>query len=126
MVRLRTIYPQSKGWTRRRSGKGFVYLDESGQRLGPEDVTRIRSLVIPPAWNDVWICPFPNGHIQAIGTDAAGRRQYRYHDHWRAQRDREKFDRVLDVAARLPKARKVAEKHLRLPDMPRERALATG
>jgi DNA topoisomerase-1 len=72
-MRLRTVSPNQRGWTRRRAGKGFVYLDANGQRLGGEDVERIKALVIPPAWQDVWICPYPNGHIQVVGTDVAHR-----------------------------------------------------
>jgi DNA topoisomerase I len=87
---------------------------------------RIRALVLPPAWDDVWICPWPNGHIQAIGTDAAGRRQYRYHDVWREQRDRDKHDRVLVVAQRLPVARERAAAHLALRGYPRDRVLAAA
>ena len=87
MPRLRKVSPQSKGWTRRRAGKGFVYLDESGNRLSSADAERIRSLAIPPAWADVWICPLPQGHIQALGTDVAGRRQYLYHPDWRLKHD---------------------------------------
>ena len=79
MPRLRTVSPQDPGWTRRRAGKGFVYLNEFGQPLDAEDVLRCKQLVIPPAWQQVWICPTPNGHIQAVGTDDAGRRQYIYH-----------------------------------------------
>src|ERR671911_2297625 len=105
MARLRRVTPQMKGWTRRRAGRGFAYYDSDGGRLPPEEVERIRSLAIPPAWRDVWICPYPNGHIQALGTDAAGRRQYLYHPVWREQRDRAKHDRVLDFADRLPKVR---------------------
>ena len=89
-------------------------------------LARIRSLVLPPAWQDVWICPWPNGHIQALGTDAAGRRQYRYHDAWRVQRDRDKHDRVLIVAQRLPAARARATEHLVLRGYPRERVLAAA
>jgi len=85
---------------------------------------RIRALVIPPAWQDVWICPWPHGHIQAVGTDAAGRRQYRYHDAWREQRDRDKHDRVLQLAARLPGARRTIEEHLREHGLTRNRVLA--
>jgi DNA topoisomerase IB len=92
----------------------------------PDVLQRISDLAIPPAWTDVWICSHANGHIQAIGTDAAGRRQYRYHDQWRVQRDQAKFDRVLEFAARLPAAREDSAEHLALPDMPRERALATA
>jgi DNA topoisomerase I len=124
--RLRTVSPSQPGWTRRRAGKGFVYLDELGRRLASEDVQRCRLLVIPPAWQQVWICPVPNGHIQAVGTDDAGRRQYLYHQQWRLQRDRSKHDRVLTVAARLPAARRRVAKDLRLEGMPYERALAAA
>jgi DNA topoisomerase IB len=126
MPRLRNVSPNSRGWTRRRAGKGFVYLDETGERLEAEHVARIRSLVIPPAWEDVWICPLPNGHIQAVGVDAAGRRQYLYHPDWRAQRDKLKFDRVAEVAATLPRARAATHEHLTLDGMPLERAAATA
>jgi len=126
MVRLRTVRPSSPGWTRRRSGKGFVYLDQDGQRVSPEDVARIKALVIPPAWQDVWICPFPNGHIQAVGTDAAGRRQYLYHPVWRVKRDAMKFDRVLEVGRTLTRTRAAVLEHLALDGMPLERAAATA
>jgi DNA topoisomerase I len=125
--RLRRADCAGPGIARVRRGRGFAYRDASGSPVtDPEVLQRISDLAIPPAWNDVWICPHPNGHIQAIGTDAAGRRQYRYHDHWRVQRDREKFDRVLEFAARLPKAREATAKDLVLDGMPRERALATA
>jgi DNA topoisomerase I len=124
--RLRTVSPRDPGWTRRRAGKGFLYLDQHGQKLGPEEVERCKSLVIPPAWHDVWICPLPNGHIQAVGTDDAGRRQYLYHEQWRLKRDKSKHDRVLEVAAKLPLARRRVAKHLRLQGMPYERALGTA
>ena len=124
--RLRTVSPHAPGWTRRRSGRGFSYLDAAGNRLDPDQVARVKSLVIPPAWREVWICPAANGHIQAVGTDDAGRRQYLYHPQWREQRDRAKHDRVLDVAERLPAAREVVAEHIALPGMPRERALATA
>jgi DNA topoisomerase IB len=101
-------------------------LDEDGRRLDPELAARCRALVIPPAWQEVWICPVANGHIQAVGTDAAGRRQYLYHPTWREQRDAAKHDRILVVAARLPRARRQARAHLALEGMPRERALATA
>jgi DNA topoisomerase IB len=126
MARLRTVSPNSKGWTRRRVGRGFVYLDAAGERLCVEDVERCRSLVIPPAWQEVWICPHPNGHIQAVGVDAAGRRQYLYHPEWRVKRDRMKFDRVVEVAAELPRARAAILQHLALDGMPLERAAATA
>ena len=126
MPRLRKVSPQSKGWRRRRAGKGFVYLDENGAKLGAADVERIRSLAIPPAWEDVWICPLPQGHIQAVGTDAAGRRQYLYHPVWRLKQDQTKFDRVLSAAAKLPAARRRILTDLALEGMPRGRAAATA
>jgi DNA topoisomerase I len=106
MTRLRTVSPHQPGWRRRRAGKGFLYLDVDGQRLADEEVERIRSLAIPPAWRDVWICPHPRGHLQAVGTDAAGRRQYLYHPVWRQKRDEEKFDRVLELGKVLPRVRR--------------------
>ncbi|MFG1922176.1 DNA topoisomerase IB [Cryptosporangium sp. NPDC048952] len=125
-VRLRRSDPSSPGYTRRRSGKGFRYLDASGASLAPEDVARIKALVIPPAWRDVWISPHANGHIQAVGTDDAGRRQYRYHDVWREKRDEAKHDRVLEVARRLPKLRRTVARHLDHRDLDRQRVLAAG
>ena len=124
--RLRTVSPKDPGWTRRRAGKGFVYLDEAGARLADLDAERCRLLVIPPAWEQVWICPRPNGHMQAVGTDDAGRRQYIYHEQWRRQRDKSKHDRVLTVAARLPAARRSVAKDLQLDGMPMARALGTA
>lgn len=115
-----------RGWTRRRAGKGFVYLDSDGQRLPPEEVERIRSLAIPPAWRDVWICPIANGHIQAVGTDDAGRRQYLYHPDWRVKRDKLKYDRILAAAARLPAARRQVTRDLHAAGMPLERAAAVA
>lgn len=126
MARLRTVSPNARGWTRRRAGKGFVYLDADGQRLPPEEVERIRSLAIPPAWKDVWICPYPSGHIQAVGTDDAGRRQYLYHPDWRVKRDQMKFDRVAEAARKLPRARREVLAHLGLDGMPLERASAAA
>ena len=90
----------------------------------PSTIARIDALVLPPAWTDVWIAPHANGHIQAVGTDAAGRRQYRYHDEWRRKRDLEKFDRILDFAELLPKLRRRVEADLQLPGMPERRVLA--
>ena len=126
MARLRRVSPRMTGWTRRRAGKGFAYLDADGGRLPSEEVDRIRSLAIPPAWQDVWICPWPNGHIQAIGTDAAGRRQYLYHPDWRAKRDELKFDRVKVAGTRLAKARERIIDDLRAEGMPLARAAATA
>ena len=90
----------------------------------PAVVERIRALVIPPAWTDVWICPHPNGHIQAVGTDAAGRRQYLYHVDWRRRRDREKFEEMERFARALPKLRAAAARDLRRRELVRERVLA--
>jgi DNA topoisomerase IB len=105
-------------------GRGFVYLDAAGERV-TDAVTlqRISDLVIPPAWVDVWICPATNGHIQATGTDAAGRRQYRYHDDWRRQRDLEKHEKMLDFATALPRARERMLIDVRRPALDRERVL---
>src|SRR5262249_29564329 len=82
------------------------------------------ALAIPPAWTDVWICPDPDGHLQAVGTDAAGRRQYRYHDRWRARRDREKFERMVEFARALPRLRRAAARDLRRDRLPRGRVLS--
>ena len=122
--RLKRVDCSSPGFTRRRAGRGFVYLNGDDRITDPAVLDRIRALAIPPAWNDVWICPWPQGHIQAVGTDAAGRKQYRYHDAWRSRRDQEKFDHMLDFARALPSMREVLVEHLASPDMSRERVLA--
>lgn len=126
MARLRRVSPRSVGWTRRRVGKGFSYRDAGGDPLPREAVERIRALTIPPAWQDVWICPFENGHIQAVGTDAAGRRQYLYHPDWRTRQDELKFDRVKVAGARLAKARERIIDDLTHEGMPLARAAATA
>ena len=103
MARLKKVDCSGPGIRRRRRGKGFEYLDDDGKRVTePSLVERIRELAIPPAWEEVWICPYPMGHIQATGTDAAGRKQYRYHDQWRERRDAEKFERDDRVRAGAP------------------------
>ena len=125
MPRLRRSDCSGPGILRRGRGRGFEYLDEDGERIEDEEVLeRIRELVIPPAWKDVWICPYPFGHIQAVGTDAAGRRQYLYHEQWRARRDQEKFDEMLRFARALPRIRQTAEKDLARRGLQRERVLA--
>jgi DNA topoisomerase I len=125
VTRLKRVDCSGPGITRRRRGKGFEYLDFEGRRITePSVLERIRELAIPPAWKDVWICPWPMGHIQATGTDAAGRKQYRYHDRWRERRDREKFESMTDFARSLPKLRGRVRKDLARDGMPRERALA--
>jgi DNA topoisomerase IB len=125
MPRLRRVDCSAPGLTRRRSGKGFVYTDCNGARVtDAATLARIDALVIPPAWTDVWICPLPNGHIQATGTDAAGRRQYRYHDVWRMQRDRAKFDHMIEFGRALPALRERIANDLDGEDLTRERVLA--
>jgi DNA topoisomerase IB len=115
------------GIRRQRCGKGFRYFAADGTPLtDPTVLNRVRALVIPPAWEDVWICPQADGHIQAVGTDAAGRRQYRYHDLWRAERDKAKHDRVLDFGRALPRVRKVVERHLAGDRLSRDRVMAAA
>ncbi len=126
MPRLRRTSPDQPGWTRRRAGRGFVYLDMSGRKLSAAKSQRARDLVIPPAWTDVWITPYENGHLQAVGTDDAGRRQYLYHPQWRARRDAEKFDRMLLFGKALSKARERVLLDLGLEGMPLERACAAA
>jgi DNA topoisomerase IB len=126
MSRLRRVDCAAPGITRRRRGKGFEYLDEStGERIESEDVVeRIKALAIPPAWEEVWVCADPMGHIQATGMDARGRKQYRYHDRWRERRDRQKFDEMVDFARSLPKLREQVDSDLRRRKVSRERVLA--
>jgi DNA topoisomerase I len=113
------------GIRRLRRGRGFSYVGVDGQPVrDPELLARIRALVIPPAWRDVWICPVPNGHLQAVGTDAAGRRQYLYHEAWRARRDQLKFDSMLEFGRALPALRERTAAHLDQQGLTRERVLA--
>ncbi|CAN5552313.1 DNA topoisomerase IB [soil metagenome] len=122
--RLRRADPSRPGLGRRRAGRGFVILDPGGARVGDEEtLARVRALAIPPAWSDVWISTDPLGHLQATGIDAAGRKQYRYHDRWRTRRDQQKFDAMLDFAAALPKLRKHVQRDLEHEGLPRERVL---
>ncbi len=125
MSALKRVRCTGPGISRRRQGRGFTYVHPNGQRVR-DDATRlrIRSLAIPPAWEDVWICPDERGHLQAVGTDGAGRKQYLYHDDWRVRRDRQKFDRVLRLARRLPAMRKVCDRDIASRGLSRERALA--
>ena len=126
MPRLKRADCSGPGVRRVRRGRGFGYVDtESGERIDdPETLERITDLVIPPAWEDVWICPAPNGHIQATGFDEAGRKQYRYHDRWREHRDREKFDKVLELAEELPRVRRRLKRDLKRRGLVLERVLA--
>ena len=126
MPRLRRTSPDDPGWTRRRAGQGFAYLDADGARLCDADAARCRDLVIPPAWQDVWITPHENGHLQAVGTDDAGRRQYLYHPQWRSRRDREKFDRMLLFGKALSRAREQVLTDLGAEGMELSRACAVA
>ena len=127
MARLKRTDCSGPGIRRRKRGKGFEYLDSDGRRVTePSVVERIQELAIPPAWEEVWICPYPMGHIQATGIDAAGRKQYRYHDKWRERRDAEKFEEMIDFARALPRLRERVAKDLRKRGMPREKVLAAA
>lgn len=126
LARLRYVDDSQPGIQRRRQGKGFVYVDARGRRVRRADVvSRIRSLVIPPAWTDVWICALPNGHLQATGRDARGRKQFRYHPRWREARDESKYQNVIDFAKALPRIRRRVTRDLRRRGLPREKILAT-
>jgi DNA topoisomerase-1 len=123
---LRYVNETGPGLRRRRAGRGFVYLDGEDRRVRDgATLHRIRSLVIPPAWTDVWICPSPHGHIQAVGRDARGRKQYRYHARWREVRDETKYTRMLAFARALPRIRAQVERDLGRPRLSREKVLAT-
>lgn len=123
MTRLRHVSSGSLTWRRRPRGKGFSYYDDSGA-LSDADAQRCRDLVIPPAWTDVRICPIENGHLQAIGTDDAGRRQYLYHPDWKPRQDQDKFESMLEFAQRLPTARRYVRKDLAAEDTDLDRACA--
>jgi DNA topoisomerase-1 len=123
---LRYVTDASPGIRRKRSGNGFSYVGTDGKMIrDAKVVARIRALAIPPAYTDVWICPSPNGHIQATGRDARGRKQYRYHPRWREVRDETKFGRMLAFSEVLPEIRKRVERDLGLPGLPRAKVLAT-
>ena len=127
MARLVRVRPGvDPGLRRVRAGKGFRYVDDGGGTASAETRRRIRELVIPPAWREVWIAADPLAHIQAVGTDEAGRRQYLYHPRWRERRDRSKFTRALALAEALPAARARVTGALRRDGLDRERALATS
>ena len=127
MARLRRADCTGPGLARRRRGKGFEYLDDRGRRISNPDVLeRIGELAIPPAWKDVWICPYPEGHIQATGLDAAGRKQYLYHQRWRELQDRKKFDAMVRFAQALPEMRERVERDLAGDGITRRRVLAAA
>jgi len=122
---LRYSTDRRPGFTRQRAGRGFRYLDTEGEPIRDDEVLeRIRRIVIPPAWTDIWICPWPNGHLQATGRDARGRKQYRYHPRWREKRGAENFGRMIAFAKALPRIRRRAERDLARRGMPREKVLA--
>ena len=124
-VRLRYVADSAPGIRRQRHGKGFVYRGPDGSLVREaRTLARIRKLVIPPAWTDVWICPDPRGHLQATGRDAAGRKQYRYHDHWVQISSRSKYDHILDFARVLPRLRRTVQRDLRRPRLDAQRVLA--
>lgn len=123
---LRYVNDRRPGFTRRRYGRRFVYFDTKGIRIEDEKArARIDRLAIPPAWKDVWICPFANGHIQATGTDAKGRKQYRYHADWRSVRDATKFSHILRFGEVLPRIRAAVRADMARRSLSREKVLAT-
>jgi DNA topoisomerase I len=125
MPRLRRSDCSSPGLSRRRRGRGFQYFDPQGAPVtDPVAIERIRRLAIPPAWRDVWICADEWGHLQAVGTDVAGRKQYVYHQRWRERRDQQKFDRMIEFARALPGIRTAAAEHLEEKGLTRNRVLA--
>jgi DNA topoisomerase-1 len=123
---LRYVTDPRPGIRRKKSGAGIVYIDTDGQTIrDAEMLARIKSLAIPPAWRNVWICPIAHGHLQATGLDAKGRKQYRYHPRWREVRDDTKYDRMLLFAKVLPKIRERVERDLSQSGLPRDKILAT-
>lgn len=124
-AKLRYVSDRTRGIRRERTEEGFDYFDPHGKKItDEEDLARIRKLAVPPAYSDVWICPFPNGHIQATGRDARGRKQYRYHPRWREVRDETKYGKMLLFGKVLPAIRRQVEHDLSKRGMPREKVLA--
>ncbi len=122
---LRYVSDRRPGITRQRNGDGFIYRDPGGSVISDADeLARIRALAVPPAWEQVWICPLPNGHIQATGRDARGRKQYRYHPRWRRVRDETKYEHILEFGRALPAIRARVQADLARPGLPREKVLA--
>jgi DNA topoisomerase IB len=125
MARLKRVDCSEPGIRRRRRGRGFEFLGPDGERIDDEaTIARIRELAIPPAWEDVWICMHPRGHLQATGVDDAGRKQYLYHADWRTRRDQAKFDEMLEFAEALPRLRRTVKRDLAADGLERERVLA--
>jgi DNA topoisomerase-1 len=126
MAGLRYVADTQAGIRRRRRGKGFGYTGVDGTTIQDAEILRrIKGLAIPPAWTEVWICPRSDGHLQATGRDAKGRKQYRYHPHWRAVRDTTKYDRLIAFGEVLPQLRQHLEQDLAAPGLPRHKVLAT-
>jgi DNA topoisomerase-1 len=124
-MRLLYVSDRDPGYHRQRRGARFAYVNDAGRPLRDARVLqRIRALAIPPAYTDVWICRSPHGHLQATGRDARGRKQYRYHEQWRARRDADKYDRVVAFSEQLPQLRRRVTADLRLPGLAREKVLA--
>ncbi|MEY9155745.1 DNA topoisomerase IB [Bradyrhizobium japonicum] len=123
---LRYVSDSSPGYTRKRTGTTFTYYDKDGKRITDAAVVRrIKAIGIPPAYESVWICPSPNGHIQATGLDARGRKQYRYHPKWRELRDQNKYEHIIQFAAALPALRHRVAADMKRDGLPREKVLAT-
>ena len=123
---LRYVTDHKPGIRRERDGEGFRYIDAKGEPVEDEaTLKRIKTLAIPPAWLEVWICPQANGHLQATGRDAKGRKQYRYHAKWRNVRDEVKYERMINFGKALPTIRAEVDRALKLPGLPREKVLAT-
>lgn len=123
---LRYVSDDQPGYTRKKQGKKFTYFDTHGKEIKDETrILRLNRLAIPPAYRDVWICPSPNGHLQATGIDDRGRKQYRYHERWRAQRDENKYEKMIVFGQALPKIRRRLTRDLKKRGLPREKVLAT-
>jgi DNA topoisomerase-1 len=124
-MQLRYVHSGSKGYSRQKKGDHFIYLDTEGKTIKDQEIiSRIQSLVLPPAWTDVWICPYANGHLQATGYDARGRKQYRYHNKWSALRNENKFDRIYAFGKKLPLLRRQILKDIRKKTLIREKVSA--
>lgn len=124
-AKLRYVSDREPGLRRVARGKSITYLNSRGREVTDErTLARIRSLVIPPAWTDVWVCPHADGHVQAVGRDAKGRKQFRYHPRWREVRDEAKYGKVIDFAHALPRIRRTIRRHLDLKGLPRQKVLA--
>lgn len=124
-MQLRYVYSGSKGYSRKKNGDHFIYLDTEGKEIKDQEIiSRIQSLVLPPAWTDVWICPYASGHLQATGFDMRGRKQYRYHNKWSKLRNENKFDRIYAFGKKLPLLRKQIIKDIRRKTLMREKVSA--